>query len=802
MSQGESQQAAAVRHQLVQLVGAHGPGLLDDSRRVRAMLGDAVVGATAEANLIGLAISSGVPARLRQGTPASAAVTELQQTSSVQPEDARWAVSVIGAALGIESSVSEPLAAPSAPVVRPASQAAAPSGEAGPDDLVIGGAGSDLVVKAGSVATIGRDPGSTVVLPSTAVSRHHAQVERGTTGWEYTDVGSTQGSFRDGAAVRVTALSGPTELTLGQGAEAVRLRFTPGSSMAQPAPRRARPDVAAAAPATEVPGRPGGPLGAGAPRTEVTGADSLTLTLAGTTRVLRAGESLTIGRELDNDLVSPGSTASRHHLRVEHHGSAWQLRDLGSSSGTWLDGRRITEVALSGTQEFVLGDPDRGDRLTTRTAGDAARPPKTKRGPILGGKRPSWLVPGAAAAAVILVLGVVAVAVSSRGGSDAPSELTSQDLAQATVKLDFPGHWSGSGVVVDNQRGLIMTNAHVAQPQAIGQGLPLDPDSAPVMSTELAVDNPNPKALVVYVSADGKSAALPKFLAEPVAWDGYLDVAVLKITHLYDGSDDATSAPVAGADDWASLPEVPLGESRDLAAGQKVGVWGYPGDPGSKAPNFGSGSLSSPVEDNRLSAKWGTMANQAAWNFEGGQILHGNSGGLAFDEDTHTMIGIPTWFVPDSDTGAPVASRMRPIDFAKPLLTAVQQGRKYVSPYATAGPRTATVKPYQYGTGSDPGTASCEEVQGGDRSMLSFKYSGFPGGSGHTDLAAQVWTRSGDSWKPVDFAVASVPNTMKSSGCVAFIFHGDLPAGDYDVEVGIGGDLHVIYDHVLSNLWS
>ena len=60
--------SAAVRRHLVDLVATHGPDVLDDSRRVRAMLADAVAGATAQTNLIGLALSAGVPARLREAT--------------------------------------------------------------------------------------------------------------------------------------------------------------------------------------------------------------------------------------------------------------------------------------------------------------------------------------------------------------------------------------------------------------------------------------------------------------------------------------------------------------------------------------------------------------------------------------------------------------------------------------------------------------------------------------------------------------------------------------------------------------
>lgn len=805
MDQAESSQAAAVRRQLVQLVAVHGPDLLDDPRRVRAMLGDAVVGATAEANLVGLAISSGVPAKLRQGTRASAVVSELQQTSSVQPQDAQWAVSAIAAALGMGEPAPAPASGPRPSTVPAQSGGDGPrapsAGPAGPDDLVISGVGPDIVVRPGSSATIGRDPGSTLVLDSTAISRLHARVERAASGWEYTDVGSTQGSFVGGAAVRTTALATPTEITLGQGSEAVRLRFAPGGA-ARPAPDRARPDVVNAAPATEVPGRPGGLLAGGAPKTEVTGAETLTVTLAGNTRIVASGSALTVGREADNDLVSPGSTASRHHLRIEHVGDSWLLRDLGSSSGTWFAGQRVGEKILAGRQEFVLGDPARGDRLTTEAPGAAPASSRiegvaqTLRGK---GKRPAWLVPAAAAAVVVLVLGVVAVGLRSHHGGSGSDRLTDGQLAGATVELVRPDGIYGSGVVVDSQRGLIMTNAHVAQSSAVGQGLPKYPGDTPLMQSDL---NKNPAELVVYVSSDGKSAALPKFWGTPVAWDGYLDVAIVKIDHLYNGPGDPASAPVAGPQDWDYLPQVPLGDSRDLKSGDDIGVWGYPQDPGSAAPNFGSGQLSSPVEDQRLAAKWGTMANAAIWNFEGAQVLHGNSGGLVYDETTHTMIGIPTWYIPDQDAGAPVGSRMRPIDFVKPVLAAAQGGRKYVSPYAVPHPASAAIDT-RYPTaldGSGHPVGSCNSVGSGNQAVLKFQYSGFTG-AGNIDVAANLYaqTKSGLQW--VDSAMSSVPNRMKSHGCVAFVFAGHHPSGNYQVVVGVGGDLHVIYNEGLSIPW-
>jgi len=50
----------------------------------------------------------------------------------------------------------------------------------------------------------------------------------------------------------------------------------------------------------------------------------------------------TIGRAPDNTIVLPDPTVSRHHARVDRQGDAFIVSDLGSTSGTWLNGARLT----------------------------------------------------------------------------------------------------------------------------------------------------------------------------------------------------------------------------------------------------------------------------------------------------------------------------------------------------------------------------------------------------------------------------------------------------------------------------
>lgn len=54
----------------------------------------------------------------------------------------------------------------------------------------------------------------------------------------------------------------------------------------------------------------------------------------------------TIGRALDNEVVIDSSDISRHHARLEPAGSVLRLVDLGSTNGTRVNGRRVSDHLL------------------------------------------------------------------------------------------------------------------------------------------------------------------------------------------------------------------------------------------------------------------------------------------------------------------------------------------------------------------------------------------------------------------------------------------------------------------------
>jgi len=78
------------------------------------------------------------------------------------------------------------------------------------------------------------------------------------------------------------------------------------------------------------------------------------------------GEALELGREPDNDAMLPNPKVSRHHARIRRDGERYELADLGSSNGTFVNGERIAaparledgDVILIGDVELIFSNRD------------------------------------------------------------------------------------------------------------------------------------------------------------------------------------------------------------------------------------------------------------------------------------------------------------------------------------------------------------------------------------------------------------------------------------------------------------
>lgn len=72
--------------------------------------------------------------------------------------------------------------------------------------------------------------------------------------------------------------------------------------------------------------------------------------------VLLEPESTSLGRSVGNDIVVPEPCASRHHALLLRDGAAYQIIDLNSTHGTYINGQRIDERAmLKGGDVIQLG---------------------------------------------------------------------------------------------------------------------------------------------------------------------------------------------------------------------------------------------------------------------------------------------------------------------------------------------------------------------------------------------------------------------------------------------------------------
>ncbi|MEP6720133.1 MAG: FHA domain-containing protein [Variovorax sp.] len=71
-----------------------------------------------------------------------------------------------------------------------------------------------------------------------------------------------------------------------------------------------------------------------------------------------AADRTLIGREVDNDVQIERPRVSRHHAELIVEDDATWVRDLGSSNGTFVNGRQVQRQALYHGDVIRVGDCD------------------------------------------------------------------------------------------------------------------------------------------------------------------------------------------------------------------------------------------------------------------------------------------------------------------------------------------------------------------------------------------------------------------------------------------------------------
>jgi serine protease Do len=230
---------------------------------------------------------------------------------------------------------------------------------------------------------------------------------------------------------------------------------------------------------------------------------------------------------------------------------------------------------------------------------------------------------------------------------------------------------TGSGTIISPD-GLILTNCHVADP--LGYGTP--PDQVPAFDY-----------LGVNLTVRSDQPPQPAYLAEVVAADPGLDLAIIRITRNLDQS--------LVSRDRLNLPYVELGDSDSVEVGDELNIFGYPGI-GGETITFTKGVVSGFSLDAAIEGR--------AWIKTDATIAGGNSGGTAVSE-SGVLVGVPTRAgagggaetvdcrpladtngdgrIDDRDTCIPVGgfiNALRPVKLAASLVEATRLGIAYQSP--------------------------------------------------------------------------------------------------------------------------
>ncbi|MEY9988870.1 ABC-type multidrug transport system ATPase subunit/ABC-type multidrug transport system permease subunit [Streptomyces sp. V4I8] len=185
--------------------------------------------------------------------------------------------------------------------------------------LVLETESGSTVMTPGRDYHVGRDPLSDIVIDDARVSWHHAVLRPDADHWTLADENSTNGTYTDGRRIHEWDVGPGTVIRFGNPSDGPRAvlvdRTPPGGAPERPS-------------AVSMPSLTG------------------TFRRPTTVRPLPA-RAVRIGRAADNDLVIEDLIVSRHHaeLRALPDGT-YEITDLGSHNGTYLNGSSITSAPI------------------------------------------------------------------------------------------------------------------------------------------------------------------------------------------------------------------------------------------------------------------------------------------------------------------------------------------------------------------------------------------------------------------------------------------------------------------------
>lgn len=606
----------------------------------------------------------------------------------------------------------------------------------------------------GQVADLRRHPEAAVPLENPKISRSgHARLiwEDGTP--VLVNDGDSRGIFVNGTRQAQVSVTSRMVVRLGTLADGEDLEL---NTMPATAPLTVPPDRSGGgAPRTPGPGdygtTPGPVFDPDAQVTHPVGGGpkgpSLTVTCGTVTQTLAAelGPAYLLGRSSTADVQVDDDGVSRNHLRLRWDGTSWAVTDL-SSKGTFRadDGHALPPnqaVEFDDVLALRLGSPTSGTHVTLAPAGAGA----------VAGRRSKWLLPAAVAAAVVAIIvaiGTTAVLTGNEdagggdGGGGGDNTVSRDTIAKAkpsVVRIQYAtegGTGTGSGTIL-SEDGLILTNAHVGDPNAVGltgqygYGWPNDDD---------------PEFFLIGITTKPDAPAEDLYRAKLLVSDGYLDLAVLKVTANADGS------PLDGD---LSLPVLPVADSDKVRGGDAMEVLGFPGAADSKFIVSDPGQAGAPVTDKHLDS-------DRAWFDTSATVRHGNSGGTVINTDGE-LIAVPTRSAPGQMGDN--SERVRPVNWAKDIIAIAEKGGdpNYESPWV----RTLSGKEEGRFIGVSKSACDPERAQtipAGSEFAVNFAYVGAPERLDLYPLVVQWGANDSFSVKVKDDG--SWPASREDDGCV------------------------------------
>ncbi|MGA8015682.1 MAG: FHA domain-containing protein, partial [Candidatus Dormiibacterota bacterium] len=209
--------------------------------------------------------------------------------------------------------------------------------------------GIDNVLSADRSLLLGRDAAADVRYEDQRVSRRHAVLRFDGVHWRLEDLGSSNGTYLGDTRVSAHVVTGPARLRLGSPIDGPELDVAPVGVDPEPVPAVPAPLPPAVVPAEQTHSLPAALAGS-------TGrAAAVDLGTRVAVHPLSSG-LVRIGRGPGNEIVLADPHVSRDHaeLRWDPRGG-WQVTDLNSHNGTYVNGHRISTAPLREGDVLTVG---------------------------------------------------------------------------------------------------------------------------------------------------------------------------------------------------------------------------------------------------------------------------------------------------------------------------------------------------------------------------------------------------------------------------------------------------------------